>query len=327
VRRDSEPGVRLSAWIVCLLACAVGLTPAAAEAQRLAPQALAAHVLAARVLRADPVAAGERERRAPTTPNGGETAPAAAQPADVDEDRRVDLLQPDFNLAALPTTLRVPHRKWNFRVTHRFTRPLGEGDFASLVENLFGLDSSALVGLGFRYGLRPGTQIGIHRMSSRTILLFGQHNALRERDGHPLGLDVLVGLEGENNLRQHRQGVFGILLSRSAGTRGVGYVQPIVVTNANPTAAGDNSTLLVGLGTRVRISQTGYVTAEVSPRVAGFRPGPHQISVGIERRAGGHLFQLNVSNGFGTTMGHLARGGVSYDDWYLGFNISRKFFR
>ena len=43
-------------------------------------------------------------------------------------------------------------------------------------------------------------------------------------------------------------------------------------------------------------------------------------------RAGGHSFQLNFSNGFGTTMGQLARGGTANDDWYLGFHISRKFF-
>ena len=30
--------------------------------------------------------------------------------------------------------------------------------------------------------------------------------------------------------------------------------------------------------------------------------------------------------GFGTTLAQIARGGVSNDDWYLGFNISRKFF-
>jgi len=253
--------------------------------------------------------------------------PADAQPPSVDPDLRVDLLQPDFNLSALPTTLRVPQGKWNFRITHRFTRALGAGDFGSLVENLFGLDSSAQVGLEFRYGLVPGTQVGIHRTSGRTIFLFGQHSLLRERDGHAAGLDLLVALEGENNLREHRQGVFGAVLSRAVGGRAVLYVEPAVVVNANPADVGDDSTFLVGLGTRIRISQNGYITAEFSPRLAGYRPGDGQISIGLERRAGGHLFQLNVSNGFGTTFGHLARGGVSYDDWYLGFNISRKFFR
>jgi hypothetical protein len=43
-------------------------------------------------------------------------------------------------------------------------------------------------------------------------------------------------------------------------------------------------------------------------------------------RSGGHAFQINFSNGFGTTLGQLARGGVSSDSWFIGFNIARKFF-
>jgi hypothetical protein len=38
------------------------------------------------------------------------------------------------------------------------------------------------------------------------------------------------------------------------------------------------------------------------------------------------MFQLVISNGFGTTIGQLARGARDTDDWYLGFSISRKFF-
>jgi hypothetical protein len=60
--------------------------------------------------------------------------------------------------------------------------------------------------------------------------------------------------------------------------------------------------------------------------VSGYDPGVTQSTFGIEKRAGGHSFQINVSNAFGTTMGQLARGGFSNDDWYFGFSISRKFF-
>jgi hypothetical protein len=49
-------------------------------------------------------------------------------------------------------------------------------------------------------------------------------------------------------------------------------------------------------------------------------------SFAIEKRLGGHVFQLNFSNSFGTTMGQIARGGFNNDNWYLGFNISRKFY-
>ena len=63
-----------------------------------------------------------------------------------------------------------------------------------------------------------------------------------------------------------------------------------------------------------------------SSRGSGYDPGRAPGTFGIEKRAGGHTFQLNFSNGFGTTMGQIARGGTSSDDWYLGFNISRKFY-
>jgi hypothetical protein len=38
------------------------------------------------------------------------------------------------------------------------------------------------------------------------------------------------------------------------------------------------------------------------------------------------MFQLTISNGFGTTIGQLARGASNTDDWHLGFSISRKFY-
>src|SRR2546423_194885 len=96
--------------------------------------------------------------------------PAAGQPPPVqaDPDARVDPLQPDFNLAALPTTLRMPVHKFDFRVTHRFTRSLGRGDVGDLFADFFGFDSGAQIGLELRYGLVKGNQIGVHRTSGRT---------------------------------------------------------------------------------------------------------------------------------------------------------------
>ena len=114
------------------------------------------------------------------SPSGDTQQPPAAPPqAPVasDPDRRLDPLQPDFNLAALPTTLRLPKNKMAFRVTHRFTRSLGSGDFGDLLNDFFGFDSAAQIGLELRYGLLPGTQIGVHRTSDKTIEIFGQQKA------------------------------------------------------------------------------------------------------------------------------------------------------
>jgi uncharacterized beta barrel domain-containing protein DUF5777 len=251
---------------------------------------------------------------------------AQAPPERSDPDIPVDALQPDFNLIALPTTLRMPLHKWSFRVTHRFTRPLGQGDIGDLFSDAFGIDGGAQIGLELRFGLFRGTQIGVHRTSDRTIQIFGQYSLLNERDGAPVGLDALATFEGANNLRDQKEGTFGLLLSRKVSKYAALYAEPMVVVNSSPFTFGDNSTLMVGLGGRLRVRPSLYLVGEITPRLAGFDPGAHQISFGVEGRAGGHLFQLNFSNGFGTTLGQIARGGFTYDSWYLGFNISRKFF-
>lgn len=261
------------------------------------------------------------------------STPAAAQapaqqPRQTDPDARLDPLQPDFALAALPTTLRVPRGKWGFRITHRFTRPLGQGDFGDLASDAFGFDGGAQIGLELRYGLMRGTQIGVHRTSEKSIQFFGQHNFLSERDDRAIGLDAIVTAEGSDNFQEHYRLGVGALISRSLAEHAAVYAEPIFVANANPFEdTGDEHTFMLGLGARVRVRPTVYLLAEITPRLGGYDPEAHQMSFGIEKRAGGHLFQINFSNDVGTTFGQLARGARNYDDWYIGFNISRKFFR
>lgn len=271
---------------------------------------------------------------------GAAAAQTPAQPAPVtsNPDIRLDPLQPDFTLAALPTNLRLPEHKMSFRVTHRFTRSLGRGDFGDLLNDFFGFDSGAQIALELRYGLMPGTQIGIHRTSDRTIQIFGQHNFWQQKpDGHPLSIDAIATVEGTNNFHKstasdgssvggHVSSTLGAIVSRKAGKIAALYAEPLIVINSSPQTTGDNNTVMLGLGTRVRIRPATYLVGEITPRIGGYRPRVNQASFGLEARAGGHTFQVNFSNGFGTTLGQIASGGVDNNSWYIGFNISRKFF-
>jgi hypothetical protein len=253
-------------------------------------------------------------------------APAAAQD---DPDLDMSFAQPDFTLSALPTTLRVPKYKSAFRVTHRFTRPLGDGDFGSLLEDFFGLDTGAQIGLEYRFGLMRGMQVGIHRTSDRTIEFFSQYELLAQGESFPVTIDALASIDGTNNFRDSYSPALGAVVSRTIGEHGALYLHPIWVNNSNlePSELVDhNDSMLLGLGARIRFRPTLYLTFEGAPRVAGNSPGSAQMSFGLEKRAGGHMFQLTVANGFGTTMGQVARGGKSTDDWYIGFSISRKFY-
>ncbi|HEV8316422.1 MAG TPA: DUF5777 family beta-barrel protein [Vicinamibacterales bacterium] len=262
-----------------------------------------------------------------TKDDAAETSVATEDQADPDRD--LNLAQPDFTVITLPTTLRVPRFRSAFRVTHRFTRPLGAGDFGDLVQDFFGLDSGAQVGLELRFGLMRGAQVGIHRTNDRTIQFFGQYDLMQQGGRRPLGLAARATIDGTNNFRDSYSPGLGIVVSRTIGEYAAIYAMPMWVNNTNPLPselADDNDTVVLGLGTRVRVGGAVYLVAEITPRLSGFKPGVNQASFGVEKRVGGHVFQVNFSNGFGTTLAQVARGGTSNDDWYIGFNISRKFF-
>ena len=283
----------------------------------------------------------------------------ASQPDPRDlADRALKLSEPDFTTINLPTTLRLPRMKSAFRVTHRFARTLGRGDIGEIASDLFGLDSAAQIGLEYRFGVMRGLQAGIYRTSDKTIQLFAQYDAVRQSAAVPFTLDVVTSIEGLNNFHRgdfvdEEDSVYatalGILLSRTIGTRFAFYLQPSYIFHANvystqgciehqehghdiPGCAGlettgiDSDTLLVGLSSRVRVTEGVYLVGSWTPRASGFRPGVSLKTFGIEKRLGGHAFQLNFSNSLGSTMAQTARGASNNSDWFLGFNISRKFY-
>jgi len=247
-----------------------------------------------------------------------------------DPDLQTVPAEPDFTLSSLPTTLRMPAGKFAFRLTHRFTRPIAAGDAASFFANFFNLDSAARVGLELRYGLRPGTQVVVQRTNDRAIQFFGQHEFVRQSASRRLSIDAIVAVEGLDNFSEEFSGSIGAVVSRRFGDGVAIYVEPFFVSNANvdvvPVTTDNNSTV-IGLGIRLRLGQSRtYVLAEASPRVAGYDVGVNPVSFAIERRAGGHVFQFNVSNSFATTLRQIARGGISNSDWYIGFNLTRRFY-
>jgi hypothetical protein len=249
-------------------------------------------------------------------------APAAF--AQDDDDAVLKPAEPDFTLVGLPTNLRLPQFKSAFRVTHRFQGPLKDNGIA----DLFGMDAGARIGLEYRFGLIKNGQVGFYRTSDKTIELFAEYGVLRQGKA-PLEVAALAAIEGTNNFQDSYSPVLGAIVSRRVSEFAAFYVEPMWVNNTNPLPSevvNDNNTVMVGLGTRLRIRPTVYVVAEVTPRVGGFKPGSHQASFALEKRAGGHVFQLNVGNSDGSTPAQIGRGAFSNDNWYLGFNLSRKFY-
>jgi len=275
---------------------------------------------------ADPPAKKPAEKPAGS---GAPPAPATAAGTTAvqadDPDLDVNLAQPDFMLSALPTTLRVPRNRLTFRLTHRFNEPLDE----SGIGDLWGMDSGAVIGFEFRFGVIPGGQVGFYRTSDRTIELFSQYDVVKQGDAMPLGIAAFGSVEGTDNFTDKYSPAIGAVISREIGTRAAVYAHPFWVNNTNPDPSGlvdDNSTSMLGFGIRVRVFSATYLVAEAAPRMSGYAPGTTHVSFGIEQRAGGHLFQITFANNQGTTMASVARGGPSGNNWYLGFNLARKFY-
>jgi hypothetical protein len=251
------------------------------------------------------------------------------------------------NLVNLPTTQPLHRFGSHFRITHRFARDLRRGGLGDLASDLFGLDNGAIIGLDYRFAPMSRVQVGIYRsMLFRTIQVSGRVDAFGQDGMLPFALSLLTSVEGANNMREDHSPALGVVLSRTLGPALALYASPMFVWHSQvPSGAAvehdhaddpslpledvqppapDEETGYVGLGARLRLRPTTYVVLEFTPRVTGFAPGRGVWGVAIEKQTRGHIFQMNLSNSFGTTIGQTARGGEPANV-YLGFNLARKF--
>jgi len=237
--------------------------------------------------------------------------------------------EPDVVVVNLPTTMRMPMFKGNFRLTHRFAGNLRNGSFGEQAGNLFGLDQGAIIGFEYRMAVARDVQAAFYRTSfAKTIQLYGKYDGLRQRGSMPVSVSGLVSIEGTNNFQEQFAPAVGAVVSRLIGTRVAAYVTPMWVDNTDASLApiaGSRSTTYVGFGGRVRIHGSTYVAAEVVIRAGGYAPDEAAYGFSLEKRVGGHTFSLTFTNALGTTFAQLARGGAA-NSLYLGFNLSRKFF-
>ena len=283
-------------------------------------------VMALVVLLAPVLALAQGTNSGSTTPTQGAVQPQPTM--DPVDDLQLVLSEPDFTLGVLPTTLRLPKHKAAIRITHRFTYKINDGSVGEFFENGFGFDSSATVGFEVRFGVAPGTQVAVHRTSSRGIQFLAQHQLQSQRDNGRFSGDILFAIEGQDNFTEEHSIVIGGVASHRFGDQGAVYVEPIGVFNTVPEIpSSDENTLIIGMGVRWRILDSkNYVVAEWAPRLTGYDGGSSVMLFAFERRVGGHSFQLNLSNSFGTTLTQVGHGGPASKHWHLGFNLTRKFY-
>lgn len=302
-------------------------------------------------------AAAAQTAAAPGQTNKGQVPPPAQTPVptptpapqvqgltDEELDLQTVLSEPDFTIGVLPTTLRLPKHKMAFRITHRFTYKINGQSAGEFFKNFLGFDSSATNGFELRWGAANGTQLVVHRTGNRNIQFLAQHQLQAQRNNGRFSADVLMAVEGQDNFSEEHSIVVGGIASRQISDQGAIYLHPFGVFNATPEIPeSDENTFVLGIGARFLVfrSRSTYVVAEFAPRLVGYDGGASLMMIGIERRVGGHSFQINLSNGFGTTLTQVGHGGPliansvppgSTDPpsrsrhWHLGFNLTRKFY-
>ena len=277
-------------------------------------------ILAAAPPAAASTGAADQEPQAQTP--AGPPAPVQAAP-DVSVPRPIE---PDYRLINLPTTVPLPRWRSNFALTHRFAGNLRRGDFGFQASNLFGIDQGAMVGFEYRLAFTRRIQAAVYRATlDKTFQFHGQYNAMRQGDAMPVSVSAVVSVEGADNFQEGRAPAVGAVASRAFADALAVYVAPMWVHNTAAVLGLDRNTGFLGLGTRVRLSRSVFVVAEVTPRLGGYAPSQPEFGFAIEKRLGGHVFQVNLTNTVGTTYAQTARGG-SPESLYLGFNLSRKFF-
>jgi opacity protein-like surface antigen len=271
-------------------------------------------------------AAAAQEAQSTSDPSQSQPAIQSDVTVGDNDDAELVLAEPDFRVLNLPSTLRLPRHGSSFQLTHRFNGNLRRGSLGGNAGNLFGLDQGAAVGFEYRFGIARHLQAAVYRTAiDKTFQFYGKYDPVRQDDSIPVSLSALVSVEGADNFQERYSPALGVAVSRIVADRLAVYATPIWVHNTAAILNTDRDTFFVGIGGRVRVSSTVYVVGEVAPRAGGYSPDKPAYGFAIEKRAGGHLFQLNFNNGQGTTFGQLARGGFP-DSLYLGFNLARKFF-
>src|SRR4030042_1727080 len=230
-------------------------------------------------------------------------------------------------LINLPTTTTMDGKDILFSLCHRFYGPVDEG-----IDTFFGLDSGANVFFSLGYGITDRLGISVGRASLYKEWELGL-DWLAVEQGSTAGLPFSatlhagfdwVTLEGSGNLKLNLQ----ISLSHQVSKRLSFMAVTAFSTNTNFWELNPEGTFSVGLGARYMIFKDFSVILEWIPVVAGYKDTQNGWGLGIEKKIGGHVFQVFFTNSFGLTGSQFFPGGglrLDAFDFRCVFSIFRTF--
>jgi len=245
------------------------------------------------------------------------------------------VVKPPFwgvSLVNLPTTTGIDAGRFLFRVSHRFSASVSTG-----YDAFYGFDSPAFVLIGFGYGLTDRLSLTLDRANIFQELDAGVHFVVAEEDESlPFSLAVHAGIglateklpdrgrfDGKN-IKMHFEASF----VRQVSERLSFLIVPAYAANTNHWADDRDGTFSIGVGGRYMIFEDMSLIAEWVPVLAGYKDRGNGWAFGLEKKIGGHVFQIFVLNSGGLTPAQYLPGGdllLKNGDFRIGFNIYRRF--
>jgi hypothetical protein len=253
------------------------------------------------------------------------------------EHKKKEIRKPAFGgtrVINLPTTQSIGKGRLLFRVSHRFYPAIRSG-----YDSFYGLDGQAVILLSFGYGLRNNLDLTLARTKlnkevelSLKWVMFEQGKILTLPFSAALNLGGSLVTQSQpdrkvfraDNMKFNLQVILSHQVSNSLSL----VLVPAYSSNTNHWDSSSEGTFALGAGGRWMISNDFSILWEWIPVLAGYKDNSNGWGLGIEKKAGGHVFQVFILNSIGLTSDQFIPGGdFRLKDWdfRIGFNIFRKF--
>jgi hypothetical protein len=233
----------------------------------------------------------------------------------------------------LPTPRSIGRSKGLFWVSHRFLPAVKEG-----YDTFYGLDGPASILLGLGYGISDNLSLMLSRANVLKEFELGLKWTLKDQNiaGRHLSMALLGSLSlrtqsvldrrtfSKENLSFNIQASLAYAAHPSFSL----LLVPGYSTNTDPEENSFQGTLYMGLGGKVRIIDDISILLEWVPVLSGFSLESSGWGLGIEKKIGGHVFQVFVLNSIGITTPQFSPGGdfrIGEGEFRIGFTIYRWF--
>lgn len=225
-----------------------------------------------------------------------------------------------------------------FFVDHRTNRGISDEPF----HNLLGFDAGSLkIGLGLRYGVFDNLEMGVYRLSGGPDAFdtyeFDAKLQVLEVDRHGVDAAVRGGLSWFSQLDEEDAfGGFGqLLLSRRLLERltlGTGLLFHSDSSNGIKSDQDDSWTLGSFATAELRINSWFAIDAEMSFAFAGYTSLGSEIAdifpsvaLGTKLLTSRHSFTVVITNNqYTSSDGYITNTPRDFEDWILGFSITRE---